>query len=102
MSTLGEIADVIGAAVPDGRRDLPIDGIGSLHNATGRQLIFLADEKYQRHLATTGAAAVVIAARLAATAQPLVRPQTVLLLVEDAGAAMQRALEYLALPASRP
>ena len=102
MPTLGEIADLIGAAVPDGRRHLPIDGIGSLRNASPRQVAFLSDEKFQRQLATTDAAAVVLAARMAAAAERLKRPHTVLLIVEDAGAAMQRLLEHLALPVARP
>ena len=102
MPTLGDIADLIGAAVPDGRRDVPIDGIGSLDNAAAGHVIFVADEKYQRHIATTRAAAVVVSDKLGPAAESLKRPETALLRVPDAAAAMLRMLEHLAPPVPRP
>ena len=103
MPTLGDIADLIGAPLSDeGRRNLPVEGVGTLEHASERQIAFLSDERYQRLLATTRAAAVVVGEALADTARGLQRATCVLLIVPNAAAAMQRALEHLAPPIPRP
>ena len=102
MPTLGEIADLFAAAIPEQARDLPLDGIAALEQASSRQIAFLIDEKYLRHLPAARAAAIVVSAKHAQAAKGVIPGNTILIEVPDAAAALQRALEHLAPPVPRP
>ena len=99
MKTLGDIADALGASVPDARRGAAIVGIASPRDADDTQIAFVADQKHAKMLAATKAAAVVIARGIA---ERPASPEAVVLEVADAPAALQRTLELLSLPTPRP
>lgn len=102
MPTLGEIADVLAVAVPEQARALALDGIAALDDASSRHIAFLIDASYLRQLPATRAAAVIVGAKHAPAAKAAAPGTTVLLETEDAAAALQRALEHLAMPVPRP
>ena len=58
--TLGELARQLGAELR-GDASLRISGVATLQHAGAGELSFLANPRYRRHLATTGAGAVVLA-----------------------------------------
>jgi len=58
--SLGEIVDFVGGAY-SGPRDVLVNGVAPLADATERQLSFLANPKYAPQLASTRAAAVLVA-----------------------------------------
>jgi UDP-3-O-[3-hydroxymyristoyl] glucosamine N-acyltransferase len=61
--TLAEIADFVGGDYR-GPRDTRVDGVAPLADATDRQLTFLHNPKYAEQIATTRAAAVLVARTL--------------------------------------
>jgi UDP-3-O-[3-hydroxymyristoyl] glucosamine N-acyltransferase len=63
---LGELAVRFGCELV-GDPDVVIDGVATLQDASAGSLAFLANTKYRKHLATTGASAVVLDAASAAT-----------------------------------
>ena len=99
MSTLGHIADVLGASLPDERRETPVAGIAAPDEADATQIAFVTDAKYARAVAATKAAAVVVGPGTDARPES---PEVAVLEVTDAAAALQRALELLAPPTPRP
>lgn len=58
--TLGYLADFLGAKLHGGDAATQVVAVASLEEATAGQLSFLADSKYQKHLATTRATAVLL------------------------------------------
>jgi UDP-3-O-[3-hydroxymyristoyl] glucosamine N-acyltransferase len=61
--TLGEIVDFVGGAF-GGARETRVDGVAPLSEATGRQITFLHNPKYASQVASTRAAAVLVATDL--------------------------------------
>lgn len=61
MPTLGEIATVCGAYLQGGAATTPISGVAALDRAQAGQLSFLISPRYRSHLATSAAAAVILA-----------------------------------------
>lgn len=58
--TLGEIADFVGGDF-NGARDVRVNGVAPLFEATPQQVSFLANPKYAEHLQSSSAAAVLVA-----------------------------------------
>ena len=58
--TLGEIADHVGGKY-DGPRDVRVEGLAPLSDATERQISFLSSPRYAEHLPTSRAAAIIVA-----------------------------------------
>jgi UDP-3-O-[3-hydroxymyristoyl] glucosamine N-acyltransferase len=56
---LGDIARQIGLD-PGELPDIDITGVSTIENASSGQIAFLANSKYEKHLATTGASAVLV------------------------------------------
>jgi UDP-3-O-[3-hydroxymyristoyl] glucosamine N-acyltransferase len=95
MLTLAEIATLVGAALEDApRARLDITGVATLDAADERQLSSVASDAYVKDLATTRAAGVIVSRHL--KLPPDVRP--VLLVVDDADAAMVKVLARFAPP----
>jgi UDP-3-O-[3-hydroxymyristoyl] glucosamine N-acyltransferase len=59
--TLGELARALGATLEGGPEDLEITGVAGIEDATPGTLTFVADRRHESHLASTLAAAVLLA-----------------------------------------
>ena len=96
MATLAEIASLVGAAPQDGAASrVEITGVASLDEATSNHISFVGSDAYLKDLATTRAAAVLVHRRV--KLPPDVRP--VVLVVDDADAALATVLQRFAPPA---
>src|SRR5262245_5408651 len=62
--TLGQLAVRFGCELK-GNPDTPIDSVATLQRAPAGSITFLANPKYRRYLATTGASAVILDPSLA-------------------------------------
>ena len=98
MPTLAELADRLGVAPADGWAAIRVDGVDTLADAGPGDVSFLADARYRRQLAGTRAAAVIVSRDLVAEASA---PCPVLI-VDDAGAASDAVLDWLAVPHAHP
>jgi UDP-3-O-[3-hydroxymyristoyl] glucosamine N-acyltransferase len=59
--TLGELARALGATLEGGAEDLEVTGVASIEDATPGTLTFVADRRHESRLASTPAAAVLLA-----------------------------------------
>ncbi len=57
---LSEIAGIVGGEI-SGSAEVEIGGVAKIEEAGGGEITFLANPKYRKHLATTGASAVLVA-----------------------------------------
>ncbi len=84
---LDSICQVIGADIPPDSANLEIRGVASLEDAGPDDISFLTNPKYEKHLATTGARAIIVSA---ATVLP---PPFIALTVRDPYFAFLQVLE---------
>jgi UDP-3-O-[3-hydroxymyristoyl] glucosamine N-acyltransferase len=71
--TLAELARRLGATVEGGSGELEISDVAAIEDATPGTLTFVADRRHQAHLATTRAAAVLLAVDAPAAPLPVLR-----------------------------
>ncbi len=69
--TLKELAEHVGGVVK-GNGDLVISSVSTLENATEDQITFLNNKKYEKHLLTTSAGAVVVAKQVESSASLII------------------------------
>ena len=96
--TLSEIAAALGCEVPADVAAMPITGVGSLDEATGTELTYLASDQFLKQFEGSRAAAAIVQKRVKLAGEP---PMPVLL-VDDAELAMVKVLELFAPPVPRP
>jgi UDP-3-O-[3-hydroxymyristoyl] glucosamine N-acyltransferase len=87
--TVGQIAEVLHGAV-EGDATQPINRLAKIEEAQAGSLSFLANLKYETHLYTTGASAVIVSRNLELR-QPV---QTVLIRVDDPYSSFTTLLEF--------
>ncbi len=92
--TLAELAEMIGGTV-SGDPSVEIDGVAGIREARAGQLTFLANPKYERHLETTAASAVVVSPDDREAGERSGKP---LLVVRNPYGAFARAMELFAGP----
>lgn len=96
--TLADVAAHLGVAAPDGAAEVKINGVNTLDDAEAGDLTFLASPLFAAAASRNQAAAVLVAEELA-DADTNGRPR---LIVTDAAAATDRALDLFAFEPTRP
>lgn len=102
MPTLGEIAEVIGAAVPEDRRQMPVVGLGTVENPSPGRAVFVLSERYLKHVAASEAAVLFVSPELASAVQAKAPAGMLVVQVAQAPAALERLLAHLSQPLPRP
>ena len=98
MSSLAEIAQLLGLPAPAGAAEVRIAGIATLEEAGATDLSFLGTDRYLPQFLATGAAAVIVQKRV--KLPPDLRKPV--LLVDDADLSAARIAEFFAPPIPRP
>jgi UDP-3-O-[3-hydroxymyristoyl] glucosamine N-acyltransferase len=98
MSSLSQIAELLGVAAPAGAGELPVVGIATLVEAGERDLSFLGNDRFLSQFLETCAAAVIVQKRVKLPADN----RKPVLLVDDADLAAAKVAQHFAPPIWRP